>query len=109
MSMGMPGCHVLSQPRTRGGVAGVHGMTRPMQWPAGKAFEFTVFDDPDHQAAGSVEPVYSLEAALMCCFGIGLLWLPHLALSIVPASVRFLAAESLLFPASASVPFICPT
>ncbi len=35
-------------------------MRRPIQWPDGKSFAFTVFDDPDYQENGSVEPVYSL-------------------------------------------------
>ncbi len=35
-------------------------MHRRIDWPEGKAFAFTIFDDPDYQTAGSVESVYSL-------------------------------------------------
>lgn len=34
-------------------------MHRRIEWPEGKAFAFSIFDDPDYQAAGSVDPVYS--------------------------------------------------
>ena len=39
-------------------------MHRPIQWPDGKSFAFTIFDDPDYQDSGSVGPVYSLLAEL---------------------------------------------
>ena len=39
-------------------------MQRRIQWPHGKAFAFTIFDDPDYQHRGSVEPVYSLLSEL---------------------------------------------
>lgn len=35
-----------------------------IQWPDGKSFAFTIFDDPDYQASGSVAPVYSLLSEL---------------------------------------------
>lgn len=42
----------------------MEGMHRRIQWPDGKSFAFTIFDDPDHQGSGSVEPVYSLLSEL---------------------------------------------
>lgn len=39
-------------------------MPRQIQWPESKSFAFTIFDDPDHQSSGSVEPVYSLLSEL---------------------------------------------
>jgi hypothetical protein len=35
-------------------------MTDRIQWPGGKAFAFTIFDDPDLQTVDNVETVYSL-------------------------------------------------
>ena len=39
-------------------------MHRRIQWPDGKSFAFTIFDDPDYQGSGSVEPVYALLSEL---------------------------------------------
>ena len=39
-------------------------MHRRIQWPDGKSFAFTIFDDPDFQGSGSVEPVYALLSEL---------------------------------------------